>query len=58
MVVLETALAAKFGATVREAIGIDPPRPPRFAGLEELPRRFVTLPVDVAALKALIAENR
>ena len=58
MVVLETALAAKFGATVREAIGIDPPRPSRFAGIEALPRRFVTLPVDVAALKALIAENR
>ena len=58
MVVLETALAAKFGATVCEAIGIDPPRPSRFAGIEALPRRFVTLPVDVAALKALIAENR
>jgi len=56
--VLETALAAKFGATVREAIGIDPPRPSRLAGIEALPRRFVTLPVDVAALKALIAENR
>jgi threonine synthase len=57
MIVLETALAAKFGATVREAIGVDAPRPARFAGLEALPRRFVTLPVDVAALKALIAEN-
>src|SRR6185295_471914 len=52
MVVLETALAAKFGATVRDAIGIEPPRPARFAGLEALPRRFVTMPVDVAALKA------
>jgi threonine synthase len=57
MVVLETALAAKFGATVREAIGREPPRPARFAGLEALPRRFVTMPVDVAALKAYIAEN-
>jgi len=57
MVVLETALAAKFGATVHEAIGIEPPRPARFAGIEALPRRFVTLPVDVAALKAFIAEN-
>jgi threonine synthase len=57
MVVLETALAAKFGATVREAIGLAAPRPARFEGLEALPRRFVTLPVDVAALKALIAEN-
>jgi threonine synthase len=58
MVVLETALAAKFGATVREAIGIDPPRPARFAGIEALPRRFVSMKADVAALKALIAENR
>jgi threonine synthase len=57
MVVLETALAAKFGATVHEAIGIEPARPARFAGIEALPRRFVTMPVDVAALKALIAEN-
>jgi threonine synthase len=57
MVVLETALAAKFGATVHEAIGIEPPRPARFAGIEALPRRFVTMPVNVAALKALIAEN-
>ena len=57
MVVLETALAAKFGATVHEAIGTEPPRPARFAGIEALPRRFVTLPVDVAALKAFIAEN-
>jgi threonine synthase len=57
MIVLETALAAKFGATVHEAIGIEPPRPARFAGIEALPRRFVTMPVDVAALKALIAEN-
>ena len=57
MIVLETALAAKFGATVHEAIGIEPPRPARFAGIEALPRRFVTMPVDVAALKAFIAEN-
>ena len=57
MIVLETALAAKFGATVRGAIGTEPPRPARFQGIEALPRRFVTMPIDVAALKALIAEN-
>jgi threonine synthase len=57
MIVLETALPAKFNATVREAIGIDAPRPPRFAGIEALPRRFATLPVDVMRLKAFIAEN-
>lgn len=57
MVVLETALPAKFNATVREAIGIDAPRPARFIGIEGLPRRFTTMPVDLARLKAFIAEN-
>ncbi len=57
MVVLETALAAKFNATVREAIGRDAPRPARLDGLEDLPRRGTTMPVDVERLKAFIAEN-
>jgi threonine synthase len=57
MVVLETALATKFNATVRAAIGIDAPRPARFAGIESLPRRFATMPADLASLKAHIAEN-
>ena len=57
MVVLETALAAKFNDTIRAAIGSDAPRPARLAGLEALPRRFTTLPADVAKLKAFIAEN-
>jgi threonine synthase len=57
MIVLETALAAKFNATVRAAIGSDAPRPAHLAGLEVLPRRFTTLPADVATLKAFIAEN-
>ena len=57
MIVLETALAAKFNATVRAAIGRDAPRPARLAGLEELPRRFTTLPKDGKALMAYIAEN-
>ena len=57
MIVLETALPAKFNATVREAIGIDAPRPARFTGIEDLPRRFTTMPVDLARLKAFIAEN-
>ena len=36
LVCLETALPVKFAATIRDAIGIDPPRP---AGLEDLERR-------------------
>jgi threonine synthase len=57
MIVLETALPAKFNATVEEAIGRAAPRPARLVGLEALPRRFTTLPVDLARLKAFIAEN-
>lgn len=57
MVVLETALAAKFNSTVREALGRDGPRPARLEGLEDLPRRGTTMPVDVDRLKAFIAEN-
>ena len=57
MVVLETALPAKFNATVRAAIGVDAPRPARFAGIETLPRRVKTLPADLGRLEAFIAEN-
>jgi threonine synthase len=57
MIVLETALPAKFNATVREAIGIDAPQPEGFAGIEALPRRFTPMPADLARLKAFIAEN-
>jgi threonine synthase len=57
MIVLETALAAKFNVTVKEALGRDAPRPAGLEGLEALPRRCTTMPVDVERLKALIAEN-
>ena len=57
MIVLETALPAKFSDTVRQAIGIEPPRPARFDGIERLPRRFVAMPADAERLKAYIAEN-
>jgi threonine synthase len=57
MIVLETALAAKFNDTVRAATGRDAPRPAHLAGLEALPRRFTTMRADVATLKAFIAEN-
>ncbi|MBZ8138614.1 threonine synthase [Rubrivivax gelatinosus] len=57
MIVLETALPAKFAATITEALGAEapvPPRPAALAGLEDLPRRFSVLPVDVGAVKACI----
>jgi len=57
MIVLETALPAKFAATIVEAVGIEPPRPPAMQGLEDLPRRFVTMQADVASVQSFIAEN-
>jgi threonine synthase len=55
MIVLETALPAKFGATIREAIGRDPELPPALQGIESLPRRSTEMAVDVAALKRHMA---
>jgi len=57
MLVLETALPAKFAETIREALGVDPPLPASMSGIEALPRRVQVLPVDVAAVKRYIAEH-
>ena len=56
MIVTETALPVKFAATIVEAIGVEPPRPAAFLGLEDLPRRVISLPRDPEALKSLIAD--
>ena len=57
MIVLETALPAKFAATIREALGRDPELPPALAGIEKLPKRFTVMPVDAAQVKRYIAEH-
>nr|WP_315185953.1 threonine synthase [uncultured Albidiferax sp.] len=57
MVVLETALPIKFAATVNEALGREPDRPPQFLGIEALPKRVLNLPADVAQVKALIEKT-
>ncbi len=54
MLVLETALPAKFAATIREALGREPERPPGFEGIEALPKRFTVLPADAQAVKRYI----
>nr|WP_259374351.1 threonine synthase [Calidifontimicrobium sp. SYSU G02091] len=54
MVVLETALPAKFAATIREALGREPERPPGFEGIEARPKRFTVLPAQVDAVKRYI----
>lgn len=57
MIVLETALPAKFAATIVEAIGREPDRPESTKGIEQLPKRFTAMRVDAQAVKRFIAEN-
>ncbi len=57
MVVLETALPIKFAQTIVEALGMEPPRPPQFEGIENLPKRVVDLPADAQAVKSYIAAH-
>jgi len=57
LICIETAQPAKFGATIREAIGRDPQRPAAYQALESLPQRFTPLPADVEVVKAYIAEH-
>ena len=57
MIVLETALPAKFNETIREALGRDAARPANFATLESLPQRFDVMPADSALMKHYIAEK-
>ena len=57
MVVLETALAAKFEDAIQEALGRSPERPAALAGLENLPQRFAVMDADVEAVKRFIVEK-
>jgi threonine synthase len=57
MIVLETALPAKFNETIREALGHDAERPAGFENIEALPQRFVVMPADVQKIKTFIAEH-
>jgi threonine synthase len=57
MIVLETALAAKFNETILEAVGTDAERPAGFENIEALPQRFEVMAPDVAKVKAFIAAH-
>jgi threonine synthase len=57
MLVLETALPAKFAETIVEAIGVQPDRPAAMRGIEELPKRFVVMPVDTDAVKRYVSAH-
>ena len=54
MVVLETAQPIKFAATIVEALGIEPPRPPQFEGIENLPKRVTEMAADVQAIQTYV----
>lgn len=57
MIVLETALPAKFNETIREALGRDAERPAGFENIESLPQRFDVMAPDVSEIKRYIAQH-
>jgi threonine synthase len=57
MICLETALPAKFAATIREALGRDPERPAAFKGIEDRPQRFQLIEPDAGAVKRFIENH-
>ncbi|MEF8698995.1 MAG: threonine synthase [Candidatus Accumulibacter sp. UW26] len=57
MVVLETALPAKFEETIREALGRKPERPAGLEGIEKLPQQVTVIDVSVDAVKRFIAQH-
>jgi threonine synthase len=56
MIVLETALPAKFNETIREALGRDAERPAGFENIEALPQRLDVMEADAAAVKSFVAK--
>ena len=54
LICLETALPAKFAATIVEALGAAPARPARFEGLEQRPQRVAVILPDARAVKRVI----
>ena len=57
MVVLETALPAKFEDTIVEALGRKPERPASLQGIEDLPQRVEVMDVSVDAVKRFIEQQ-
>ncbi|MGV3742959.1 MAG: threonine synthase [Burkholderiaceae bacterium] len=57
MIVLETALPAKFNETIQEALGQEAERPAGFENIESLPQRFTVMAADVVQVKKFIAEH-
>jgi threonine synthase len=54
---VETALPAKFAATIREALGRDPDRPRAFDGLESRPQYRTVIANDADAVRSYVAAH-
>jgi len=54
---IETALPAKFAATIREALGRDPDRPRAFDGLEARPQHRTVIANDADAVRSYVAAH-
>ena len=57
MLVLETALPAKFTETIQESIGRPAPLPPGLNDLESREQKVTVLPCDVASVRDYIIEH-
>lgn len=57
MLVLETALPAKFEETIVEALGRTPERPAGLQGIENLPQRVEVMDVSVDAVKRFVERH-
>ncbi len=57
MLVLETALPAKFSETIQQAIGRPAPVPPELAGLEALPQRVQVMDCDANRVREFLEKH-
>lgn len=54
---LETALPAKFAATIKEAVGFEPPIPAGYEALLSLPQRVTEMDPNVEEIKAFLSSR-
>ena len=57
MLVLETALPAKFNETIQEAIGQSAPVPEHLKGLADLPQKVTVMDCNVEQVRSYIQEH-
>ena len=57
MLVLETALPAKFAETIEEALGEEPPVPAHLGDLSSLPQKVINMACDVEQIRDYIRQH-